>query len=226
MSATLGDILSDAQGLIGEVAGIGVQTYGEGTMLAHAIRAFNLLHSKYQWDEYLSWMQVTLDGTTGRISANNTFDYVKDFGDFLVVQPHGSSWEVPVLAKRENPFCFAGSRIARYGSVPASDTAFITKRLQFYPLTTTDTLDILCRVHPVKITDIMTEDTVIHLDRDLVVYGAAFQALAFDDTNANAQSVVQNMLEVRFTDLTGNRAMKPISISGGSGIPTQWSEAR
>jgi hypothetical protein len=226
MSVTLSDIISDAQGLVGEVAGIGVQTYGEGLTLAHAIRAFNLLHSKYQWDEYLSWMQVTLDGTTGRISANNTFDYVKDFGDFLVVQPHGKSWEVPVLAKRENPFHFAGGNLMRYTSVPASDAGFVTKRLQFYPLTTTDTVDILCRVHPVKITEVMTEETVVMLDRDMLVYGTAFQALAFDDTNANAQSVVQNMLEVRFTDLTANRAMKPLSISGGHGIPNSWSECR
>lgn len=226
MPVTVNDVVTDAQELVGEVAGIGVQTYGEDIMIKHAIRGFNMLHTKYPWDEYRKWFQLALDGTTGRFTANNSFDNVRDFGDFLIIKPTGQTQEIPVLHHRENPFAFAGSGYPRrYTSVVATDANWQAKRLQFYPVAATGTLDVCCRMYPVAVTAQIIGTTSLHLDRDLLVYATAFQALAMDDTNSNAMDTVRSMLDNRFNDLTVNRASKPMQVSGGNGIPTDWTEA-
>lgn len=222
----ISDIVTAAQELMGEVAGVGVQTYGEDITIQHAIRAFNMMHMKYPWDEYIEWKQLILDGVTGRLTTSNDFDYVRDFGDFISVQPTGTTWELSVLGHKENPFALdTGTTVRRYTSIPVTDASYTTKRLQFWPKASTGTLDIQVRVYPKKITEVMDADTVVYLDKDLLVYATTFQHLALDDTNSNALNIVQNMLEVRYNDLTNNRANKPIQISGGSGIPAQWSES-
>lgn len=225
MPATISDIVVATQSLVGEVAGIGVQTYGEDTMTRNAIRAFNVLHTKYPWDEYRSWIQMTLDGVTGRASTDNLFDYVREFGDFLQICRTGTTGEIPLLHNKENPFVFNGSGYpVRYTSVPVSDANWQKKRLQFYPLTSSGTLDVLVRTYPVKVDTEMDQDTIVYLDKDMLTFATAFQTLAFDDTNANALDVVRNMLDIRFNDLTANRASKPMQVSGSSGVPSNWFE--
>lgn len=226
--STVSEIIEAAQKLIGEVAGIGVQTYGESITLDHVKRGFNMMHTKYHWSEYIEWMQLTLDGTTGRLTIpSNNFQFVREFGDFITIQPTGTRYEVPMLAKRENPFTFTNSTYpTRYKSIPVSDADFATKRLQFYPVTCTGTLDIQVRVYPVAFGSEIDSDTEIHLDHDLMTYTAAFQHLAFDDTNQNALNVIQNMMETRYNDLIANRADKPLQVSGGAGIPSTWQECR
>jgi hypothetical protein len=225
MPNTISEIVEATQALVGEVAGIGVQTYGEDVMMKHAIRAFNVLHAKYPWDEYRQWFQLTLDGTTGRVTSNNSFDYVREFGDFLTIQPTGTSHEIALLHNRENPFVLNGSGYpSRYTSVPVTDADWQAKRLQFYPLTSTGTLDICTRVYPAPVDQELEAGSIIHLDKDMVTFATAFQVLAFDDTNSNALDIVRNMLDIRYNDLTANRAAKPMAISGGSGIPTNWTE--
>jgi hypothetical protein len=225
MPATIRQVVDDALQFIGEVSGVGVEQYSEDRMFRDAIRGFDMLFKKRPWEQYRMWRTITLDGSTG-VSTTGPFEQVIDFEDFLSVRRGGLDAEIPILPQRVNPNVLSGTANAKilfWSSLHVTHPNYVTKKLQFYPLTSTGTVDVLARVYPLTPPALEWdwEDTM-YLDRSMLVYATAFMTLMGDDLNAGAASVTKTLLDMKFKDINDALAKHPIPVSGYPGIPTDW----
>lgn len=224
MSATVREIVTDAQGRVGEVAGSGVQIYGEDSMMSCAVRAFNMMFKKYDWPQYRKWHRLTLDGTLG-IVTTNSFEAVRDFEDFKAVYRDGQRRPLPKMRALLNPYALTGSSVMYWTSLHAADANYTFRKLQFYPLTSVGVVNIRVRQYPIEYPRIgWSWDSVMHLDRDLLVDATTWLSLATDDLNPGAAEAARNMMEQRYSDIIAGFGSQPILVEGESSIPNTWSE--
>jgi hypothetical protein len=223
MTVTVRQVMDDALALIGEAAGAGVQVYDEDEMLKMVVRSFNMIFKKFFWPQYCMWQRVTLDGTTGQVTSNTAFTKVRSFEDFGAVHFDGKQEQVPRLPRFINPYTLTGTRAQYWTSMHASDLLFATKRLQFYPITATDSVNVYARIHPKGEGEPWSDTDTMELDADMLMYGAAFMGLNGSDLNPNAAETNKQMMEMRYRDITAALSGVAIPLSAGhSGIPSEW----
>src|SRR5262245_17838231 len=220
MPLTVGAVITRAQGIIGEVAGPGVQVYAEDRMLLDVKSAFNMVFTKYGWPQYTRWSRHELDGSTGRVTDNSLSD-VKDFTDFLRIVRDGQTEPISLLPSNFNPFSLSngGTRVKYFTSIPAIEGAYETKKLQFYPLAATGFVNVRARVYP---TGTFDENTQLALDEDMLAFATAFFTLAFEDLNPGAADTCKALMEGRYKDLLAALASHPTSASVGGDVVTDW----
>jgi hypothetical protein len=223
MSATLRTIVNESEQLIGEVAGVGVQQYSEDTLFRHAIRAFDMLFKKYHWPNYRKWYTVTLDGTTGVITAD-TFERVIDFEDFISVHRSGESTPLPTLPKGRPPSTITGTRSLYWTSMHVADTNYVKRKLQIYPLAATGSLDVQARVYPIPVPaiDWDWDNDTIYLDKSMMVYATSFMALIANALNPDAANTCKSLMETQYNNITNGLADSPIAIEHSNSVPDQW----
>ncbi len=226
VSATVQQIVDDALTIIGEVAGSGVQTYSEDRIMRDVIRSFNLLFKKYAWPQYLDWVHLTLDGTTGIITTD-ALEGVKDFEDFISVNPNGKDEGLPTLPKGINPFRLtSGTDPLYWTSLHATHANYNKRKIKIYPITATGDIDVCAKFYPITSTsNDWTLESLLELDRDMLAYGTAFMTLAADDLNPQGAGVAQQMMEMRYRDIMNAMSGHKIPIRSRSGIPTSWRTA-
>jgi hypothetical protein len=227
MSATVRDIVTDAQSVIGEVAGAGVQAYSDDRMKADAVRGFNMMFKKYRWHQYRKWQNATLDGVTGLVTAASDFSKILDFDDFISIHRDGERKPLPILPVTLNPSTLgiSGTRVLYWTGLHSSDANYKKKKLQFYPITATGIVNIQAMVYPLDPFASNWDWTdVMYLDKDLLVYATAFMTLSGDDLSPGAASTVQTLMDMKFSDITKALASHPIPVSGGTDIPYYWQE--
>lgn len=206
---TFRQIIEDAQEVLGEVSGPGVQTFGEDILFGDAKRAFELLFTRYPWPEYLKWHEVILDGVNGLITTN-AFVSVRSFGDFISIHRSGERSKLPVLPSTINPFTLTGSRVRYFTSLHASDANFTGKRLQFWPKAATGTLNIQVRQHPiVPPATQFTLDDVVYIDLLLMVYATVFMNASWSGVGPEAAQTAQDLLDARYKDLMRSMSDQP-----------------
>jgi hypothetical protein len=223
VSATVQQLVDDALTIIGEVAGSGVQTYSEDRIMRDVVRSFNLLFKKHAWPQYAKWIHLELDGTTGVITTDD-LEAVKDFEDFISVNPDGKDVNLPIMPAGINPFRLTtGTDPLYWTSLHASHVNYAKRKLQIYPITATGAIDVNAKFYPIEsaIND-WSFDSTIELDRDMVAYGAAFMTLAADDLNPQGAGVAQQMMEMRYRDIMSAVSSHRIPIRARSSIPTSW----
>jgi hypothetical protein len=222
MSATLRVIVDQAEQLIGEVAGVGVQQYSEDILFRHAIRGFDMLFKKYHWPNYRKWQTVTLDGTTGVITTN-AFTNVLDFEDFMSVHRSGEATPLPVLPKGRPPSTVTGTRALYWTSMHVTDTNYVNRKLQFYPTTSVGGIEVQARIYPVSspAIDWDWEDTM-YLDKSLLVYATSFMALIANALNPDAANTCKSLMETQYNNITNGLADTPIAIEHSNAVPDQW----
>jgi hypothetical protein len=227
VSASIREIVNAALTVVGEVAGPGVQQYEDDRMKADAVRAFNMMFKKYNWDQYLDWFTVTLDGATGRITTD-AFEQVRDFEDFIAAFGPGNNAPIPFKPKKENPASMAsgGTNVIAWGSLNASHPNYKRRKLQFYPITAIGQVNVLAKVYPLVPPAVeFSWEQEFFIDEDLLVYATAYMTLAGDDLNAGAADVIRNLMEMKYKDVIASLAKHPINIAGqSSGIPHTWQE--
>jgi hypothetical protein len=227
VSATIREIVDAALTVVGEVAGPGVQMYEEDRMKADATRAFNMMFKKYNWDQYLDWFTVTLDGTTGKITTD-AFAQVKDFEDFIAAYSAGQNAPIPFKPRKENPNSIFGSgtNVCAWSSLNASNPSYKRRKLQFYPITAVGQVNVLAKVYPLVPPAVEFDwEQEFFLDKDLLVYATAYMTLSGDDLNASAADVVRNLMEMKYKDVIASLAKHPINVQGTSvRIPNYWQE--
>src|SRR5215831_8932264 len=227
MAKTIREIVTDAQELLGDVPGAGVQTYADDRMFRDCIRAFNFFHKKYPWEQFTSWSKCPLDGTTGKI-VNPIFQNLKDFEDILSVFPEKSNFQIPVLDRRRNPDTLTGSMSLFWTALPTIDPDYQYKRIQLIPPTATSSIVICWRHYPrsFSTTGQMSPwewDDVMDLDDDMLVHATAWVTLSADDLNTTAAQDQQTLADDRFGEVTINLARRKMTPSpSGGGIPNTW----
>jgi hypothetical protein len=225
MPATIRNVVDDAQELVGEVAGPGVQMYSDDRMFADAVRAFNMLFKKYNWRNYCNWLRLQLDGVTGCVTTNE-LQYVQDFEDFIAVRKDGSHMNLSISLRGVNPFqqdMLSGSAPRYWNSLNVMDPNYPKKRLYVLPKTSVGYINVLAKFYPV-LNDAWDWQDTFYLDRDMLVYGTAWATLSSDDLNAAAADVAKNMMEMRYRDIQSQLASFDINFGPGgrSGIPDEW----
>jgi hypothetical protein len=232
MAKTVREIVTDAQELIGDVPGAGVQTYSDDRMFRDCIRAFNIFHKKYPWEQFQSFTLAALDGVTGKI-ATDIFQYLKDSEDIFAVFPEQSDIEIPVLGHRRNPAMYRGSGPGRFWTtLPTIDPDFQYKRIQMLPPTSTGNIVVCWRHYPRSFSvtgqqDPWKWDDVMDLDEGMLVHATAWMTLSHDDINAGATQDQQNLADDRFNEVTISLARRKMTPSpSGSGVPYTWYPTR
>lgn len=222
MSATFRQIVDEATVLIGEVAGVGVQQFGEDRMFADAIRGFDMLFKKCFWHPYRQWTTVVLDGVLG-IPTTDSFEQVVDFDDFAAVHRASETTPLPILSRSMNPNTITGTKALYWTSLNATDTNYLARKLQIYPVTSIGSIDVMSRIYPLVAPAIQFdwEDT-IYLDRSLLVYAASFMTLMGDGLNSEAANVIKTMMDARYVDITNGLANHPIAIETRNSVPLDW----
>lgn len=224
MSATIREIVNDALGIIGEVAGAGVQEFSEDRSMADAIRGFNMLFKKYHWHQFRKWYSITLDGTLG-IPTTDSFERVIDFEDFMSITRDKEDVPLPILPKTKNPSTVSGTQVRYWSSMHVTDANYKKRKLQFYPFTAVGIVNVQARVYPQPASALNWDwNDILYLDRDLLAYGAAYATLASDDLNPNAAEIVKGLMESRFKDIIAGLADHRIPIEQREPIPSQWYE--
>jgi hypothetical protein len=227
VSATIREIVDAALTVVGEVAGPGVQLYEEDRMKDDATRAFNMMFKKYNWDQYLDWFTVTLDGATGKITTD-AFLQIKDFEDFIAAYAAGGGVQIPFKPKKENPNLLynAGTAVCAWGSLNASNPNYKRRKLQFYPVTAVGQVNVLAKVYPLVPPEVTFNwEQEFFLDKDLLVYATAYMTLSGDDLNAGAADIVRNLMEMRYKDVISALSKHAISVAGDAPrIPRYWQE--
>ena len=225
MPATIRNIVDDAQELVGEVSGPGVQMYSDDRMFADAIRSFNMLFKKYNWRHYCNWFQLTLDGVKG-IPTTNELEHVLDFEDIIAVRRDGAYTNLSIAPRSISPFqgdMLSGSGPVYWSSLNVLDPDYPLKRLFVMPRTSTGKINVYAKLYPI-LRDAWDWQDTMYLDRDMLVYGTAWATLATDDLNAAAADMTKNMMEMRFKDIQQQLSSFEITFGSGgrSGIPNQW----
>lgn len=223
MPATFRQIVDDALGVVGEVAGIGVQQYSDDRMFADAVRGFNTVFKKRFWHPYRIWITLTLDGVLG-IATTDDFDQVIDFDDIQSVHRGNESAPLPILPTALNPNVVTGTRARYWSSLPATNANYAGKKIQFWPKASVGTIDVMARIYPLPPPALTFdwEDT-IYLDRDMLVYATAFMTLSGDGLNSEAANVAKSMMDMRYRDVTSGLGNHAIAVERGSTIPLDWS---
>jgi hypothetical protein len=207
--ATVRQIVDKAIALVGEVAGAGVAMYSEDLMRDNAIRAFDMLFTKYNWDEFIEWTQFNLDGVLGFAPAG-TFDFVRNFEDFLGFYKNNNTYQIPMLNKSTNPYSLNGLQAQFWSSLPAKSPDFNDRRIQFWPKASTGLITAALKVYPIDpAIDWDWGDDMI-LDPALLTHGVAYVSLANDETNAGAADMQRGLMEDRYADIMAKLADRPI----------------
>lgn len=226
MGDTIEQIVVDAQKIVGEVSGAGTQTYSEDRMMADCIRAFDYLHKKYPWDQYMTWFRGELD------EANGLCDWslinVRDFEDIAGVYADGTDRKIPLLPTNVNPYGITSGTSSRFfSSLAATDANFSTKRIKVWPVTSTGFLNIQARIYPLEYGMAWDWSDRLELDRHMLIHGTAMMTLLSDDMNPQAGAAQQALMEMRFKDITSLLAKNhPIQVRGSGAVPTEWGYAR
>lgn len=218
MTATIRDVVDDAQAIVGEVSGAGVQMFSDDRMFNDAIRAFNMLFKKYNWRNYCDWLQLTLDGTTGTVTADD-LQFVMDFEDIISVRKDGSDHDLSIAPRGVNPFSQnlqTGTSPRYWDSLNVRDVNYRKKRIKIIPKTATGLINIHAKFYPVLDDGWDWSDTM-YIDRDMLAYGTAWATLASDDLNSAGADFCKNMTEMRYKDIQSQLASHTIVFGSGTG---------
>lgn len=185
---------------LSQLPGAGTQVFAEDVLLEKMHLAFDTLHSKYWWKQYMTWLSGDLDGTLGVITNNLALlsKRLVSYDDIQAIYPDGSL---------KNPLPEVPDNIP-----PSSITGGVGKFIEFY-----DDPAKLFRIVPYSATGIIhvryrwkplgwDKDTNILLDDTLMIRATAYQYMADDGTNPDATSTAQSALDEILTQKVGNQA--------------------
>lgn len=225
MTATIRNIVDDAQEIVGEVTGPGVQMYSDDRCFSDCIRGLNMLFKKYNWRHYCNWVQLTLDGSTGTAVTDDLLN-VLDFEDIIAVRRDGSRTNLSMRPRHISPFqsnMLSGNGIIYWDALNVSNPLYNKKKIYLLPKTATGKINVYAKFYPVQ-NDAWDWQDTIYLDRDLLAYSTAYTTLAGDDLNAAAADMCKNMMEMKYKDIMSQLSSHDINFSDSQygGVPDQW----
>lgn len=219
---TIATLITNVQEGIGEVAGPGVQAFSEERIHKAIKRTFNMLWVKYPWEQYKTWNQLTIDGSTGVVTVTNVLHTLRRFHDVITVRRTNTNSVVTPLPNKLNPYTISGTTVQHYTSLPVSSSDYTLKKLLFWPLATADIVDICHKVYPTTI-DLTTQE--LYLDDDLIEYGAMMMMLATEDLSEGGYQLARELFDMRYTDIMAALSAHDIGSNRASDNRhlTQWS---
>lgn len=201
------------------VAGTGVQTYAEDRIAEMIQHKFDVLFSEVFWPQFLTWEQLTLDGTLGVVTSDLT-NSVKRIEDIRVIFREGTNVPLTkISALTTNPFQLTGTIPIHYEALGPGATNKTTKVFNIWPKTSTGDIAIQYRTKP----DTFIGTDEIDFDDQALILGATFDYLEDDGTNPAATQKFQLLFEARVKQLKNEFNSAPISLDPVTSIPQSFS---
>ena len=146
--ATLSQLINRTADRLSMVAGTGVQTYAEDRIAEMIQHKFDVLFDEVFWPQFLSWAELTLDGTLGVVTTDLT-DLVKRFEDIRVIYPDNSNTALTkISALTTNPFTLSGTTPIHFEALGPAATNKTTRVFNVWPKGSTGNIIIQYRTKP------------------------------------------------------------------------------
>lgn len=221
---TVKSIINDAITQLSMVGSFSTSTYATPRLQLHVQDAVVMLMDEEWWPSLTKYFQGTLDGVTGKLTADLTVagynnHAVQKYQDIQFAMIAGTDQRLLRLPTNINPFLLSGATPL----FMEPDLANPARPFTVWPLTATGDLVLRARLQP---TLPMGGDDTVYLDRTMVTYAAAYLYAQDDGTNPGAIDKFQKMLEKRLVQAKKGFEHQPIPLhgSGLAGI-NQWQEA-
>lgn len=172
--ATFGSLITRTLTRLRAQGGLDVNVYAQPVIAEILQHKFDVVFDKRFWRVYTTRETFTLDGTTGKVTADVSTK-IKRFADIKAIWPDGYRNPIPTLdrsipTRYVNLTCFGENNEA-------------AKVFTVYPITMTGTVEVVYRTKPAA----FTESDEVKLDDQLMILGACYDYLldeAADQTNA------------------------------------------
>jgi hypothetical protein len=211
------DIAQEAVRALSQVTGTSVQVYAEDRIYQQINHTFNLLFKEKDvwWDTLMQWFDATIDGSTG--VATQDLSAIDQVDDIRAIFRDNSDRPMPILPASINPYRLSGNVPRFIEFINDPDRHFRT-----WPRTVTETLRVHARVHP----GVLTVDSNVNFDKDVLVHGASYFYAEDDGTNPGAIQKFQGLFELRRGQLLHARSNLPsVQSNSGGSFPDTWQES-
>lgn len=222
-STLLSDLIARVTRLSGQVPGTSVQQYSEDVITDFINSSIRHIAHKYWWPELMEWTTTALDGTTGVVTADLS-GIVDDFKNIRAIFFRDFPRPVPMMSRRINPTLYTtGGDIALgWEALPVSDAQYTSKLFRMIPPTSTGAINLHTRRIPALL---RLPSDVTYFDRDLVAYGALWQALEDEAAIPQQASRYKMLFDATYNRLIDNIGDQPISANANlPPWPGLWTE--
>lgn len=194
---SIGDIVADVITEISQVPGVATQVYSQDRIRQFVQNAWLLEIEEMWWPQYRWTQTVAIDGGVLQDDLQGPISYIDDWADIQAVFPEGSNRKLRELPQSVNPTALVSGMQSWY---IAPDYTFAHRPFRVYPSDSTGNVTVVARqMHSLP----FTTDTVVYLDRLLLMYDACWM-YTVDDGTVPAQVN-------KFQMLAGNRRKKMIA---------------
>jgi hypothetical protein len=212
---TLSELISDVQKMLYQQAGIGVQVYSQDNIAQKIQQSFDFIFRHRRWKRFNTYLEVTLDGTTGR--ANAPITVIKSFDDIYKIYREDSDQPLTAFSSERNPYNVTGGTAYQY-------MADSVNLFRVVPFTATGGLVIFGRAYPQDTAFILSD--IVPFDYLAVVNCAAWMYCADDASNAAQADKFQGLFEERIRQLYSDQSSEPIALNPDRvDIPDRWHDA-
>ena len=179
--ATLADIITRVQELLSLAGGLNVQTYAQPRIVQFVTMGYNTLYKKRFWKDYTKIEMFTLDGLTGRVTADLSAKILK-FSDIQYVWYQDYATPLPIAPENRTPDMIRQLSFGPSGVAACPFTVF--------PITNSGNIWVAYRTKAIMP---FTETYEIPMDDELLVRWAAMMYLTFDNANQAAIQLITKM---------------------------------
>ena len=187
--ATLAEIITRVQELLSLAGGLNVQTYAQPKIVQYVQMGYNTLYMKRFWNDYTKVEKFTLDGMTGRVTADLSTK-VKSFKDIRYIWYKDYATPLPLAPSNRAP-----DMIRQLSFGPSG---IVSCPFNIFPMDNSGEIWVAYRTKanlPFKETD------VVPIDDELIVRWAAMMYLTFDNANQAAIQLVTKMYAEHLSEL-------------------------
>jgi|SRR5215469_6531684 len=208
MPAVVGDIVNRCITELSQVPGIATQIYAAPRLLQHVSNAYDMEIHEMWWPDYMFYQQVSLDGSTGSLTADlqGSISTVDDYGDVAAVYAPGRNRKVREWPQSVNPFAHTWGHNSWYMmpnySVPH-------RPFTIYPLDSPGPIVVWARQH--NNTPLLNTDTV-YIDPLLLMYDACWMYATDDGTVPSQVNRFQLLASNRRKQMKAKFAQAPLEL--------------
>lgn len=205
---SIGDIVADVITEISQVPGVATQIYSADRIRQFVQNAWLLEINEIWWPTYMMVQTVGVDGSTGAIIADlkGPISFVDDYEDIQSVFPEGSNRKLKELNQSVNPTISTGGTGPWYLK---PDYTYAHRPFKVYPPTSTGNVVVVARQkHDLP----FTTDTVVYLDRLLLMYDACWMYTVDDGTVPAQVNKFQMLAGNRRKQLKAGFAQHPLEL--------------
>lgn len=224
MFVTLNTAVSRVISALGQVPGLGTQTYSEDAIVELLQQVFDINSQKFWVPQQMKWFSKALDGVTGLPVSD--FTNIARYEDIRAIFFGTGQRPLPRLPADFNPFTMTGSTALYQEPTVVGDTepsATSNRLFRVWPLASAGTV----YVHARQRSSTLFNDgnNVIYFDDIALINGAAWMYTTDDGANPAGMGKFKEIYEERITSMQDAYNKQPIILDPRVPMGTNgWTE--